>query len=361
MSDQYPPPGEQPPGGYYPPPGDAPAPATPYGYPGAPAPGFFPAQPMAAHKPGAIPLRPLGLGDIFDAAFKIIRFNPKATVGSSVIVTSVAMLIPVIITAVISLTVGISASTLDQTGTPELTDIAGILGAYGALVLGMVLSGIGQLMVTGMNAHVALAAATGRKLGLGEAWVATHGKRWRLIGLTAMIFLATVLLLTAAVLFLVLVVWQLSTATAVVTSVLAIPALICLVIWLWIRVAYLAVPPLMLEPIGVFAAFGRAFRLTRAQFWRTFGIALLTTVVAQIAGSILQTPVAVIGQIFLVSDPHGQGVFIFILANAVGSVIAAAVISPFVTTVTSLQYLDQRIRKEAFDLELMARAGILAS
>ncbi len=36
----------------------------------------------AAHKPGAFPLRPLGLGDLYDGAFRIIRFNPKATVGA---------------------------------------------------------------------------------------------------------------------------------------------------------------------------------------------------------------------------------------------------------------------------------------
>ena len=53
----------------------------------------------AAHKPGAMPLRPLGLGDIYDAAFRIIRFNPKATVGSAVLVAAVAMAIPILVTA----------------------------------------------------------------------------------------------------------------------------------------------------------------------------------------------------------------------------------------------------------------------
>ena len=364
MSDQYPPPGEPPPDGYYPPPGAGAAP-PPAGYPGHPGyarqPGYHPQQAMAAHKPGAIPLRPLGLGDIYDAAFKIIRFNPKATVGSSVIVTSIAMLIPIIVIAVVSFTVGISVATLDPNGTAQLNDAAGVLGAYGALLLGAVLSGVGQLMVTGMNAHVALAAATGRKLGLGEAWAATYGKRWPLIGLTLLIIMGLIVVVGLPVAFLVGVVWQLGTATAVATSFLLIPALACLMAWLWIRLAYLAVPPLMLEPIGVFGAFGRAFRLTRKQFWRTFGIALLTLVIAQIAGSILATPVAVLGQVFLLTDPNGLGVFIFMVANAVGQVLSAAVVSPFVTTVTSLQYLDQRIRKEAFDLELMARAGIIDS
>ena len=47
----------------------------------------------------------------------------------------------------------------------------------------------------------------------------------------------------------------------------------------------------MLEPIGVFGAIGRGFRLTRKQFWRIFGIALLTFLIAQIAGSMLAFPV----------------------------------------------------------------------
>ena len=49
-----------------------------------------PARPVA-HKPGAIPLRPLVLSDIFDGAFRIIRYNPKATIGAAVLVSAVAM------------------------------------------------------------------------------------------------------------------------------------------------------------------------------------------------------------------------------------------------------------------------------
>ena len=62
----------------------------------------------AAHKPGAIPLRPLAIGDMYDAAFRIIRFNPKATVGSSVLVAAVAMAIPILVTSVLTWTVDLS-------------------------------------------------------------------------------------------------------------------------------------------------------------------------------------------------------------------------------------------------------------
>ena len=47
--------------------------------------------------------------------------------------------------------------------------------------------------------------------------------------------------------------------------------------------------------------------------------------------------------------------------HALGSVVGAAFVAPFTAAVTSLQYLDQRMRKEAYDVELMAQAGITAS
>jgi len=63
----------------------------------------------------------------------------------------------------------------------------------------------------------------------------------------------------------------------------------------------------------------------------------------------------------LVADPGGTGFFWFIVGNSLATVIGSALVSPFITTVTSLQYIDQRIRKEAYDVELMARAGITGS
>ena len=36
-----------------------------------------------------------------------------------------------------------------------------------------------------------------------------------------------------------------------------------------------------------------------------------------------------------------------------------AFVAPFTAAVTSLQYLDQRMRKEAYDVELMREAGLI--
>ena len=235
----------------------------------------------AAHKPGAIPLRPLTLGNIYDGAFRIIRFNPKATVGAAALVTAVAMILPIAISTVLAFTVGSGieadgefdedASTARAAGAARLARIAGPRDCYAAQ--------LGVIFVTGMIAHVTHAAAVGRRLTLAEAWAATHGKRWRLLGQTAAgrrgqpvarsrswsRWSCSSRSLTGDVL-----------ATVLLGIVLS-PASIPLFVWLWIKVVFLATPALMLEPIGVFGSFGRNWRLTTDQFWRILGIGLLTS------------------------------------------------------------------------------------
>jgi hypothetical protein len=314
----------------------------------------------AAHKPGALPLRPLGLGDIYDAAFKIIRFNPKATVGSAVLVAVVAMAIPVVVTALLTVLVDLS---LDQSGDDLSTaEQLGYAGSGASLVLGSLLQSVGLILVTGMIAHVAAAAAIGRRLSLGEAWAATRGSRWRLVGLTLLLALMLFGIVLVYVVAWVLVIALLPTWAIVVFGIVSVPAVVVFLFWFWIRVYYLPVPALMIERIGVGAAIGRGFRLTRKQFWRTFGIALLTFLVGSVAGGMLAAPFSIAAQIVpLAMESSRYAVLIGVVLAAVGSVVQTAFVAPFTAAVTTLQYLDQRMRKEAYDVELMAQAGITAS
>jgi hypothetical protein len=316
----------------------------------------------AAHKPGAFPLRPLTLGSIYDGAFRIIRFNPKATVGVAVMVTAVAMVIPVLITTILTFTVGLAVDASGEID-PEAstTEALGLLAAYGSLFLSLVLAQVGVIFVTGMIAHVTRAAAVGRRLSLGEAWAATHGKRWRLLGLTFLINVAFFLLLVIYVLLWVVVVVVAQDAWPVILlwGLVTVPAFICLCCWLWIRVYYLPVPPLMLEDVGVFGAIGRGWTLTARQFWRTFGIALLTVLIGSVAGAMLSTPVTLIGQVTAFAVPE-YAALLLVLTQAVALVVQNAFVAPFLSTVTSVQYVDLRMRKEAYDVELMREVGIVA-
>jgi hypothetical protein len=308
-----------------------------------------------------MPLRPLTLGDMYDAAFRIIRFNPKATVGSAVLVSAVAWVIPVVITAVLSFTVGAS---LDAGGgSASDADVVGIAGSLGSLGLGTVLSSFGTILVTGMIAHVAGAAAIGRRLTLGEAWAATRGKRWRLIGLAFLLGFTMVVLIGAYVLLWVAVVVGAGDTAWVIVAwgLVTVPAFLCLMVWFWVRVYYLPVPALMLEPVGVFGAIRRGFTLTRRQFWRTLGIALLTVLVTGIAAQVVGVPVGILAQVAIALSGAQYALVILTLTQALTQVISAAFVTPFASSVTSLQYLDQRMRKEAYDVELLQRAGVTAS
>jgi hypothetical protein len=310
----------------------------------------------AAHKPGAIPLRPLTLGEIYDGAFRIIRFNPKATVGSAVLVAAVSMLLPVVVTAILTWTIG---ATFDATGDDTSTeDLAGQLGSFGVLGLGAVVQIFGLLFVTGMIVHVTAAAAVGRRLSIGQAWAATRGKRWRLVGLSLLLWLMSLVLIAVFVVGLIVAFSFMEVMPAVLFTIGWSLAFLAALFWFWIRVYYLPVPALMLEPIGVFAALGRGFRLTRKQFWRTFGIALLTYLIAQVGGTMLAFPLNLVGQIVIITIDEKYALLALVVLQALTSVISAAFIAPFSSAVSSLQYVDQRMRKEAFDVELMTRAGL---
>ncbi len=363
MSDDqtYPPPGPS-----SPPPGWAPAPA---GH-AQPPPPPLPPQPWrpppgmlgAAHKPGAMPLRPLGLGDIFDAAFRIIRFNPRATVGAAVLVSSVVMALPVLITALLTFTVGTALEASGELGSGSAGfEVAGSAGPFVALGVGAVLLQVGLILVTGMVAHVTEAAAVGRRLSLGQAWARTRGKRWRLLGLTLVINLLWLASIVAyALLWVAMVVATDSVLPLVVFGLVSAPAYVAATFWFWIRIYYLPAPVLMLEDVGVLGAIGRGYRLTRRAFWRIFGIALLTMLVASTAGYLLAFPLSLIGQVVTLAAPE-YATLSLVVTQAVATVVSSAFVAPFSAAVASLQYLDQRMRKEAYDVELLTQAGITAS
>ena len=362
---------------HFPPPG-APVPEQPEGPPaggavpggpawGTPAPQASPPRPVApgmlgaAHKPGAIPLRPLTLGSIYDGAFRIIRFNPKATVGAAALVSAISALIPIAATGILAVIADVSLDPANESTSEELTtdQLVGILGSYGALILGGFLSWVGLVFVTGMVANVARAAAVGRRLSLTQAWEATLGKRWRLLGLAAIVGLVVVAAFSAYVAAWVLVVvLEPSWVVVLLWALVSIPAFVAVMWWLWIRVLYLPASVLALEPVGVFGAIGRGYRLTRSQFWRTFGIALLTSLITGVAGYILSVPFSLVGYIAAIALPD-LALLMFIVGSSLGTLVQQAFVAPFTAAVTSLQYLDQRMRKEAYDVELMAEAGLI--
>jgi hypothetical protein len=109
----------------------------------------------------------------------------------------------------------------------------------------------------------------------------------------------------------------------------------------------LSVPAMLLERIGIFAAIGRSFELVKGRYWQTVLMLLVL-----FAGLLVIT--LVLGVIFGAVAGSGSET-----ANAVGSfvasVTASAVGTPIFASILTVFYFDQRVRKEGFDLQLLAQ------
>lgn len=356
MPDQWPPP----PGPGQPPDEGQQRHPAPWGAPAPPPAGLVSAPGRTVYRPGAIPLRPLGLGDLYDAAFRIIRYNPGATVGAALLVSAVSMVIPIGVTALLTLGLGIAISfEMDPAASPAEA-LPGLTAGLATLGLSGAAQSLGLVLVTGMVAHVSFAAAIGRRLSLGQAWEATRGRRWRLVGSALLLTVGFVLVSLAALAALVGLVLGVDSAAAIGPLVLVWAAgFLALLCWLWIRLYYLAVPPLMLERRGILGAIGRGFRLTSRSFWRVFGIALLTTLVSIVATVMVSLPIGFGFEAALAAaGSSGAGPLATVVVDSLSQVLVSAFVAPFGAAVSSLLYLDLRIRKEAYDVELLTRAGI---
>ena len=137
----------------------------------------------------------------------------------------------------------------------------------------------------------------------------------------------------------------------------AVPLLLLAVVTLaFVQVRYIqfAAPGLVLERLGLGASLRRAGALSRGQFWRLLGILALTALVVGVVGQVVAIPPAVLrtGGAFLLQGTPGALVMVF--ASFLSQVVVGAVTTPFTSAVATLQYVDQRIRKEGLDVQLIA-------
>lgn len=356
-----------------PPPGAQPAPASGWGDPastgwGAPGPG--PAVTAGAPggwrrvavKPGIVPLRPLGLGEVYDGAFQAMRRNPRTMLGASAVVSIVTTAIG---TVMLALTTGSLGRLLDTTGTgqPSVDDseIAAILGSTGLGFLGSsIVSGFGAAVLTGVLTFAVGRAVLGEKLGPGRLWTMVRPRLLPLIGLQllyallytvigavtlgpgiALLFVEPVV--GAVVLLVGVLVWLLASLLALVASSMATPAL-------------------LLEEAPVGRAFVRGWRIVRMAFWRVVSTMLLTVVIVYVLSTLLAAPASVLNLVFTGLNPDDPRAVIGLhpvqlAISGLVTVLSSTVVLPFLAGVATLLYIDVRMRREGLDVELASAAA----
>ncbi len=332
------------------------------GYNGPPMPhGFGPY--VAPPKPGVIPLRPLGLGEMLDGAFQACRKNAGATFGSAVIIQVVLSLLTVLLLGGLLFAPGQLEYLESAPDSEALGWAASIMG--GASVLSL-LNIIAVLVLQGVLVIPIARAIFNLKTGFGSMWRIAGKKIWSLIGLGLVMIVSVTILVGVFVVLMVLAVIALE-EQSIALVIISVLALLALGVWITVKLA-LAPAALILDGTGVFSSLGRSWTLVRGNWWRTFGILLLTTVIVQVIVSVVSTPISVVASLLFsmntdLADPDAvftQTVPALLVTSLIAAVFAAIGLA-FQAAVTSLLYVDLRIRREGFDITLMKEHESAAS
>ncbi|MGW7361086.1 hypothetical protein ACWGI0_31840 [Streptomyces sp. NPDC054802] len=349
---------EQPaPGQWSAPIGPGQAPGPPPGWGGGGYGGGW-GRPPAVAKPGVIPLRPLGVGEILDGAVSTLRAHWRTILGVTVTVAVVSQVANILVDRYLLPEV----PAVDPDATPEealeqsLDSMQASLVGLGPTLLIML---VGTLLSTALLTVVISRSVLGRPVTLAEAWREARPRLPHLLGLILLLPLGSIVITTVGVLP-----GALVGGAGVLLSVLGGLAAIGVIIWLGIRFS-LASPALVLERQGVIASLRRSAKLVQGTWWRIFGITLLTLLLVFIVSLVIVLPFTILAfavdgtalsELFTGAAPNfGWG---FLIIASIGSVIASSITYPITAGVTVLLYVDQRIRREALDLELARAAGL---
>ena len=328
-----------------PPPGYGPAgygPPQQYGQPPSQWHNLPPEELVRMHQPGVIPLRRLGLGDMFEGSLKTMRRNPEATIGMAVLVLAV-LLVP-------SIGIALAVPSIF----PDLNTIDAI--AIAALIPSL-LSSLATLVLSGFVIYVVSEAALGDRVGIAQTWHAVKGRIPALIGVSILSFLV----IFAAVIVLILVgtvsVALLGPLGAILVLLLVL-AFIPLILWLYARVS-LAPAAVVLERAGPVQGLKRSWALTQgAQAWRVLGISILAAILAGLFAALVGGLLGILaGWVLGIVTGDGQLQFTTqVVMDHLTSFVIGAITTPFTAGVTALLYLDQRIRREGLDVALLRAA-----
>ncbi|MET7369875.1 hypothetical protein ABZS61_29200 [Streptomyces sp. NPDC005566] len=357
-------PAQPPPGQWSPPsaPGNGPGGPPPApGWGGAPPQGPGPGwgrKPMAA-KPGVIPLRPLGVGEILDGAVSTMRAHWRTVLGISLTVSVVSEIAVILLQRyLLPEPKSVDPNAVGAEAIRQAADSAqsSLLTSAPAALISM----IATLFITSVLTVVISRSVLGRKATLSDAWTEARPRLLPLLGLTLLMSLMSAAVMIVGLLPGMLLDGGAGLALAFVGFIGAC----VVVVWLMVRFS-LAAPALMLERQSVLTSLRRSAKLVRGTWWRTFGILALTYLLVIVVALIIVIPFGIIA---VTVDSDGLSEFLnssstdfgwpFLIITGVGEVIISTLTYPFTAGVIALLYVDQRIRREALDLDLARAAGV---
>ncbi len=278
-------------------------------------------------------LRILALGDLLDETVRLYRRDFVRFVGVAALAT-----VPILVVQMAS------AFLQTRTLTPFLRSSGSSSpdpSVYGPIMLqsavqigGAVIAGIMTMLMVGALAYVAGTSYLGQPATMGQGYRLALRRFPVMLGAGALIGL--ILLLLGVFTLIPCIGW------------LGGPAAIAFVL---VNSSLLLLPVIMLEGHGVRTSLRRTWALSKSQFWRVLAIAVIMYLfnLAVIGG-----PASVVSVLVAVTLENT------ILASVISLVMSALVsliFTPLWSVCQTLLYYDARVRREAFDLELIAGTG----
>ena len=233
----------------------------------------------------------------------------------------------------------------------------------------------GFLMVMGAASRaLVLHFFNGTPLLARDVYRAVRERVWGLLGATIMLLIFTLVIVSALYTIFALVIMVYFLATMALTKILPTwmmmtmhvlfggAVALCLIAAGLIAYARIVYTPqaMMVEGKGVFDAFGRSFTLAGREFKRIGAVLLFQFCVAWSLYALLLVP---LGWFSYFHETEGlsvtsffdtTGPLWFTIAQQTLTQLAEILIAPIVLLSFTLLYLDSRVRKEGFDIELLA-------
>jgi hypothetical protein len=295
--------------------------------------------------------RSMSVGEWLDATFSLYRRNFVLIASISAVVQIPYALLTLVLYEVTGLGAFVRSpfgSVNTQTLTPAqaqalLNSLVGVFAVYVALLIvtAVVVLPLGEAATTRAVSDRYL----DRKTSLQAAYRAALGRLGSLI-MMSLILAGAYVAYAIAVALLILLFAAIGAGTAgIAIALLAAIALIPALVIVLVRTV-IAAPAIVLERVSGWRGLKRSWHLVGGRFWPTFGrialLGLISWIISQVVTVIFELPGVAL-------DPSNTFIF-----GQVASGVAAVFVGPITYIGVTLLYYDARIRKEGFDIEMLA-------
>lgn len=295
-------------------------------------------------------LRPMSTSQVLDRTFSLYRSNFVLFAGIAVLPPALLMLVQVL-----TLIDGNSGG--KTTPTLNAAYIGGII--VGALLfVGVYL--LGYALALGASIFAVSRTHLGKLVTIGSSYSEIRPYAWRLLGIVIVGFVIVFGLFAAGILAVAMPFappWRSSApAFRVIAGLVGLAVLSVCVFW-GVRLSAsfaLATPTCVLEKRGVLDSLKRSRILAKGSIGRILLVSLLAGILAAAFSTALNIP-TYIGAARAGLNHHALPMALRVWQFA-ASFLASTLAGPIATIAIALIYYDERVRKEAFDLQLMMEA-----